>query len=261
MKLVLLCMSLCIGTDSRQIYGVDKLKGKLLFRISSPHMICPVGITFSQSTEEMFVSDKWKHCVHVFSKAGVYLRSFGKKGSTQGQYCSPEGIAVGHDNRLYICDTGNDRVQIINGTDGKYISSFGITGTGQSTINPAVVMNYKYTEFNVPTGIAVINDRVIIADSGNRRIKVYTMDGLKVREFGSLGKNKGQFRTPEVLAVDPMGFILVGDSGNARVQIFRPSGTLVRVFTSKFAWVSGIHVTPQLEIIISDYKAHTVSVF
>lgn len=122
------------------------------------------------------------------------------------------------------------------------------------------------TELNTPTSVAVTNDRVIILDSGNKRVKVYNkQDKNKILEFGSLGHRKGQFRQPEVLTVDPLGFILVGDSGNSRVQVFKPSGQLVRVFggygtePGKFGWISGIHVTKQLDIIISDTKNHIVN--
>lgn len=124
------------------------------------------------------------------------------------------------------------------------------------------------TELNSPTSVAVTNDRVIVLDSGHRRIKVYNkQDKGKILEFGSLGPRKGQFRQPEVLTVDPMGFILVGDSGNCRVQVFNPNGQLVRAFgrmgnePGKFGWISGIHVTKQLDIIISDTKNHAVNFF
>lgn len=124
------------------------------------------------------------------------------------------------------------------------------------------------TEFNAPTAVAVTNDRVIILDGGNRRVKIYNkLDKNKIVEFGSAGHRKGQFRQPEVLAVDPMGFILVGDSGNCRVQVFKPNGQLVRVFgrlgtePGKFGWISGIHVTKQLDIIVSDTKSNSVNFF
>jgi hypothetical protein len=64
------------------------------------------------------LADKWKHCVHVFSAEGTYLRHLGKKGHAKGHFQSPEGIASGpgpdgNDDQtlLYVCDTGNDRVQ------------------------------------------------------------------------------------------------------------------------------------------------------
>jgi hypothetical protein len=82
-----------------------------------------------------------------------------------------------------------------------------------------------------------------------------------------MGEARGQFSSPECVAVDHLGFILVGDSGNARVQIFRPTGTLVRIFggrgsgPGKFAWVSGIAVTNNMDIIVTDSKNSSVQIF
>jgi len=88
-----------------------------------------------------------------------------------------------------------------------------------------------------------------------------------VSVFGSMGEERGQFRSPECVAVDHLGFILVGDSENARVQIFRPNGTLVRVFggrgtnPGKFVWVSGITITNNMDIIVTDSKNSSVQIF
>jgi hypothetical protein len=56
--------------------------------------------------------------VHVFSAEGTYLRQLGKKGHAEGHFQSPEGITSGpgphgkdNETLLYVCDTGNDRVQ------------------------------------------------------------------------------------------------------------------------------------------------------
>lgn len=64
-------------------------------------------------TKKNLLTDKWKHCIHVFSKDNEYLRSMCHKGSRAGMLRSPEGIAT--DNAqllLYVVDTGNDRVQV-----------------------------------------------------------------------------------------------------------------------------------------------------
>ncbi|XP_069698802.1 tripartite motif-containing protein 3-like isoform X2 [Periplaneta americana] len=60
--------------------------------------------------------NKWNHCIHVFSAEGKYLRQLGRKGHASGCFHSPEGIASGpgisEKTSLYVCDTGNDRVQV-----------------------------------------------------------------------------------------------------------------------------------------------------
>ncbi|CAH0590287.1 unnamed protein product [Chrysodeixis includens] len=214
--------------------------------------------------------DKWKHCIHVFSKDGEYLRGIGQKGSRAGMLRSPEGIATDNTTQLiYVVDTGNDRVQVFQ-PDGKVVDQIGVGTKHQASVAASIweTKEVLCTELNAPTSVAVTHDRVIVLDSGNRRVKIYNKhDKSKIIEFGSTGQRKGQFRQPEVLAVDPLGYILVGDSGNCRIQVFKPSGQLVRVFggmgtqPGKFGWISGIHVTKQLDIIISDTKNHNVNFF
>ncbi|KAM3963315.1 uncharacterized protein ACR2FA_002680 [Aphomia sociella] len=255
--------------DSQSVLVVERSQAKIVMRLVYNEMLCPVQIAFMKSLGEIYVTDKWKHCVHVFSKDGAYLRSLGQKGSRDGLFRTPEGIATDNANHhIYVVDTGNDRVQIIQ-PDGQFVDQIGVISKQQvspsGTWETSAVM---CTEFNAPTSVAVTNDRVVILDSGNRRVKVYNkQDKGKLHEFGSYGQRKGQFRQAEVLAVDPMGFIVVGDSGNCRVQVFKPNGGLVRVFggygtePGKFGWISGIHVTKQLDIIISDTKNHAVNFF
>jgi len=255
------------GKDERKVLVIDRNRMKIVHQLITPDMLYPQGIAFCKHRREVYVTDKWKHCVHVFSAEGTYLRHLGKKGYAEGHFQSPEGITSGpgpdgNDEQtfLYVCDTGNDRVQVIDPHDGSLIQILGI-------MDQQPGQKYKRTDFNQPTGIAVSKDRVVVSDFGNKRIKTYTLTGKKVGEFGSTGEERGQFRSPECVAVDHLGFILVGDSGNARVQIFRPDGTLLRVFggrgtnPGKFAWVSGITIANNMDIIVTDSKNSSVQIF
>ncbi|XP_011556566.3 RING finger protein nhl-1 [Plutella xylostella] len=258
------------GMDTHSVLVIECSHAKIVARLSSEEMLCPVHVAFMKSLGEVYVTDKWKHCIHVFSKEGSYIRTVGSKGSRAGMFRSPEGIAT--DERsglLYVSTTGNDRVQVMQ-PDGKVVDLLGVVTKNQVTTSYRLAgwqaKEVTCTELNAPTDVALTHDRVIILDSGNRRVKVYNKkDKQKILEFGSLGQRKGQFRQPEVLTVDALGFIFVGDSGNSRVQVFKPNGQLVRVFggygaePGKFGWISGIHVTPQLDVIISDTKNHSVN--
>lgn len=197
-------------------------------------------IFLSQASKEIFVTDRWNHCVHVFSNEGVYLRN-GCKVKLQ----SPEDIVIGSNDTLIICDTGNNRILIINSQTGDVLSTIG------------------KNNLSIPTSVTVSGKNIIVADSGNNRVKIFDMvDGL-IREIGSLGSSKGQFRSPEVVAVDCLGLILVGDAGNARIQVFQPDGTFVRILGNKegFGWISGICVTNELEIITTDRKQRNLKIF
>lgn len=125
----------------------------------------------------------------------------------------------------------------------------------------------RHVDLKCPTDVAIYNDTVIVLDSGNRRVKIFNKRGEQIREFGQIGSLPGQFQYPEVMAVDPSGFILVGDGGNARILVYQPSGQFVTAMGSrgdspgKFNWLTGLFVGKDREIIISDNKNHTVQVF
>lgn len=240
--------------ETKTVLILDRKKTKVIGRLGAPNILYPHSLAFNNQLKEVYVTDKWNHCVHVFSNTGVYLRSLCSKGNSAGKIRSPEGIAVCENgNELVVCDTGNDRIVILDPLNGNQLSVIGIEN--------------KQTEFNMPTGVAVRDDKIYIADSGNNRIKQYNMKGYKLMEIGSWGREKGQFRSVEVVTVDRHGFILAGDSRNARIQVFNPEGVLVKIFGTKgtapgkFQWISGIAVTEQLEIITTDYKNRCLQIF
>ncbi|XP_072388194.1 uncharacterized protein [Diabrotica undecimpunctata] len=228
------------ATDTQNILILDRSKFKLLGRITNPEMLCPMNLAFSRKYDEIFVTDKWKHCVHVFSNDAVYMKNFSNL-----RLKGPDGIAIGQNEEVIICDTGNNRVIAINIETGNILYTLG------------------QGELHIPTSVVIHGEKIIVADTGNNRIKIFNKDGLLLNEIGAFGKNKGEFRSAEVVAVDSLGFILVGDAGNARIQVFQPDGKLVKIFGSKegFAWISGIHITQQLDIICTDNRNRCLTIF
>ncbi|XP_065077740.1 RING finger protein nhl-1-like [Ochlerotatus camptorhynchus] len=254
------------GAESKVVYVVNKNSGEIVQRIVHDDMAYPNGITFDEGKQEIFISDKWKHCVFVFSADGLFLRQICGKGDQEGFLRSPEGIAIGPSGALFICDTGNDRVQCVNPANGRMLSQFGCIPKDQLLKATLTKRPTRYVDLKCPTGVAIHNDKVVVLDSGNRRVKVFNKQGDKILEFGQVGSIVGQFQYPEVIAVDQSGFILVGDGGNAKILIFRPNGSFVTALGCRgekpgtFNWLSGLYVSKDREIIISDYKNHTVQV-
>ena len=62
----------------------------------------------------IFVSEHTKNRVSIFNKEGVFIHSFGSKGSGHGQFSGPQGIAISPAGDIYVCDTGNKRIQIFS---------------------------------------------------------------------------------------------------------------------------------------------------
>ena len=51
-------------------------------------------------------------CVQVFDSSGNYQFQFGTEGSGDGQFSYRDEIAIDDNNRVYVVDRGNDRVQV-----------------------------------------------------------------------------------------------------------------------------------------------------
>jgi len=116
----------------------------------------------------------------MISAEPLFSLEFGSFGSGEGKFKSPSGLALdtGSD-LLYIADTINDRIQIIdvNGNcdsgdsdylanDVCFVDEFGDGGNGDG-------------EFESPTALVLDTGRdlLYILDSGNDRIQIIDVDG------------------------------------------------------------------------------------
>lgn len=83
-------------------------------------------------------------------------------------------------------------------------------------------------DLNLPADVAIdAGGRIVVADSGNNRIQVFSAEGDYLDEWGSKGSELGQFDQPNDLAIDSHGYIYVTDIGNNRVQKFTGAGEFV----------------------------------
>jgi DNA-binding beta-propeller fold protein YncE len=62
---------------------------------------------------EVFVGITNNHRVVAYSSEGERLGEFGEQGSAPGQFLYPQGIAMASNGLIYIADSGNNRIQVI----------------------------------------------------------------------------------------------------------------------------------------------------
>ncbi|XP_078575666.1 uncharacterized protein LOC144861568 [Branchiostoma floridae x Branchiostoma japonicum] len=179
---------------------------------------------------------------------------FGQKGSQQGQFDCPIGVAVRGD-RLYVADTYNQRVQVFD-LSGKFCHSFSTTtnpaGLAVQTDGTIVVKSgrevkkfsssgkllhkFPLGEYCTdPYGLAVQRDgRVVVADKFEHSIFLFEADGTLVKQVGEQGEGEGedrdddedgegQFDEPCYVCVDKEDNIIVADKNNHCVQVFDKS--------------------------------------
>jgi DNA-binding beta-propeller fold protein YncE len=111
----------------------------------------------------MLVSEVAADRISVLSADGTYLSSFGKKGRDNGELIGPQFIAVDSASNVYVTDYGNARVVVFD-PDGKPLFTFGTKSD-------------LFSGFTAPAGIAVLDDRVYVADSVKGSVYIFDTAG------------------------------------------------------------------------------------
>ncbi|KAL0487127.1 NHL repeat-containing protein [Acrasis kona] len=106
--------------------------------------------------------------------------------ATGAQLSGPLGVAVDNVNNLvYIADSGNHRIRVVNRTS-NIISTFAGNGTIGYNSDNIIATN---AQLNRPIGIAVdnVNNLVYIVDSDNHRIRVVNRTSNIISTFAGTG--------------------------------------------------------------------------
>ena len=111
----------------------------------------------SDKQGNLYVSDRDKRCVQVFSNGGEFIRSFGRDQNNMLEW--PFGVYVAGQ-YVYVADLSNHKLAVFT-TEGKYVTSFGQWGGSEGN-------------FNYPYGVCVdVDGFVYVCDSINRRLQIF----------------------------------------------------------------------------------------
>lgn len=215
-----------------------------------------------------------------------------------GKLARPTGIAADREGRVYVTDSGQNRV-IVFEKGGKYLLSFGTAkqfskpsgiaiNDHEGRVYVADQKNHKIYvfskngnflfeigkegekdgEFNAPTHIFVDNkNKLYVTDSLNFRIQIFDSNGKFISKFGQIGDGLGMFARPRGVAVDSEGNIYVVDAAFANVQIFDQKGNVLLFFggsgwtPGKFLFPAGISIDEDDRIYVSDEFNKRINIF
>jgi 3',5'-cyclic AMP phosphodiesterase CpdA len=157
----------------------------------------------------VFVADCGYDQIQKFDADGNFISKLGVKGTGDGEFHDPRGIAVDSSGYVYVADSGNDRIQKFD-SNGNFITKWGSCGGGDG-------------EFIYPQGIAVDSSAyVFVTDTWNHRIQKFDADGNFISKWGVEGTGDGEFHYPCGIVVDSSGNVYVADTYNNRIQKFAP---------------------------------------
>ncbi len=196
-------------------------------------LLTPRAIAISPNGVEV-IADTGNHRVVIVDANGQFVQAFGSlckigEGAPSGcvdpdgsgplelgdgQFQEPWGIAVNADGMIFVADTWNGRIQVFD-AEGNFIRKWGYFNSSNGANGDALAL-YG------PRGIVIDSTgNLLVADTGNKRILQFSINGELVNYIGGGGMQLGNFEEPTAVAVDSRdGSIYVADAWNRRIQKF-----------------------------------------
>jgi trimeric autotransporter adhesin len=167
----------------------------------------------------------------------------------------PQGIAVDSNGNLYIADTGDNRVRVVNLTTGIIKAFAGNYSNARCTPSTGTCGDGgppKSANLNNPIGLAVdAQNHVYIADSSDNRIRlvsnniITTIAGSGTACFPTTAAcgdggaaTSAHLRAPKALSVDGQGNFYIADTGDNRIRLVT-AGTTPTISTIAGSGVAG----------------------
>ena len=194
-----------------------------------------------------FIADR----VSRLASDGSVIAQWGRRGTANGEFDAPSGVAVDDDGYVYVVDFYNHRIQKFTDA-GEFVGKWGGKGRGSG-------------KFRYPTDVAVGPEGlVVVADAYNHRVQTFTADGTFVAKWGGVGfgvsgKWPGWFRLAKAVAVGPRGNVYVADAFNNRVQTFTSDGDLIGEAgksgpeAQQLKYPAGVAVDTNGDLYVSDF--------
>ena len=187
------------------------------------------------SSGNAYISDGYINSrVAKVDKKGNWVTSWGEPGSEPGQFMTPHSIAVDAEDRIYVADRGNRRIQIFD-VKGKFLRQITIDVPFDPDAKPAIgnkptspITGNQAQAPGAPWAICITpppHQILYSSDGYPGRIYKLTLDGKVLGVLGESGKQPKQFGWIHEMACPSENVLFVAELLNWRVQklILEPS--------------------------------------
>ena len=230
-----------------QVVPLPKMRGRPVKTITG--LAKPGGIAVCDNGD-IVVAENGSDCVTIVNKEEKKVRSFGTRGTKEGQFANLTGVAISTDGHILAVDC--HRLQKLT-FDGVCIKSVGSNQAGSGQLL-----------FSYPGGIAVhpVTGQIFVADSGNNRIQVFNNDFTFARTI----THDKQFDSPYDVSLDSFGHLYVAVWENDCITKLSSTGQYITRFGShgttpgKLYRPSSLTVSNDL-VYVSEACNHRVSIF
>jgi DNA-binding beta-propeller fold protein YncE len=202
----------------------------------------PVDGMFRQVTDvawdragNTYISDGYINSrIAKIDRDGNWVKSWGEPGNQPGQFNTPHSIAVDAEDRVYVADRGNRRIQVFDG-DGKFLRQISIDVPVDPSARPAIgnkpelpISGAQTMAPGAPWAICITpgpNQVLYSSDGYPGRIYKLSLEGRVLGVLGESGKQLKQFGWIHEIACPSENQLYVSELLNWRVQklILAPS--------------------------------------
>jgi DNA-binding beta-propeller fold protein YncE len=195
--------------------------------------------------DNLFIFHRGAKPIAVFDKNGKFLRSWG-----DDNHVDAHGLRIDHDGNVWTTDLSTHLV-IKYDPMGKVLMTLGTKNKSGK----------RKDRFDQPADVAVSPDGdIYVADGyGNSRVVKFTKEGKYVKEWGSKGKQPGQFNLVHAIFLDNKGRVYVGDRENERVQVFDTEGKFLEQWRDCGA-PYGLFLEGGKRMLLADGRANQVRI-
>ena len=161
----------------------------------------------------LLISDGYQSSrVIRFDPVGRYLGEWGRRGKAPGEFLSPHSLDIDAQNRVFICDRYNSRIQIMD-AKGNFSSQWDLRADGEPRVISSITM--------LPDGKAAILTQGPQTPA-TPCVLILSPDGSILEQFGHLGSGPGEFSGAHDIAATKEGILYTTEIVNCRVQKFVP---------------------------------------
>lgn len=167
----------------------------------------PTGVAYDAEQKRIIVADTDQHEILYFDLDGRLIKRFGGLGDKPGEFNRPTFLAIWR-NELYVADTMNARIQVLDLDSGEPIRSIGRRGRNVGNLVR-------------PKGIALDSEgRLYVIESMHDHLLIFDRQGQFLLPIGGTGYASGNFYLPSGVAVDHRNRVYVADMFNGRVVTY-----------------------------------------
>ncbi|MBI50247.1 MAG: hypothetical protein CL781_02825 [Chloroflexi bacterium] len=155
-------------------------------------------------------STKGSNGIQLVTNKHDFIGQIGTYGSELGGMIWPTCLVLDSEENLYLSDEYLQRITKFD-KDGNPVKYWGEKGNGPG-------------QFDQPSGMLVRDQELLVVDSRNNRIQIYSLDGEYLGNWGQ----EVQFDLPWGICDDKEGNIYIADWRNDRIQKFDRDGKHIK---------------------------------